>query len=185
MIHHRCERPLPSPGQREANLRALRSADILDTAAEAAFDAIVGAAARLFRARTALVSLLDVERQWFKARVGMECGETPIGQSFCRHAVAADEPMVVLDASRDPTFADNPLVTAEGGIRFYAGAALRLDTGATLGTLCVIDGAPRGACDPADLAALAQLARVTVELISVNAMARTLARTQDIVLRAS
>lgn len=176
--------PLPTRDARAASVRALRAYDILDTDAEIAFDAIVAAAARLFRTPTALISLLDAERQWFKARIGMDCAETPIDQSFCRHAVAALEPMVVLDASREEAFRDNPLVTAEGGIRFYAGAPLLMDGGLAIGSLCVIDGAPRPSCEAADLNALAQLAYVAAELISLRAAARTLARAQDIAFEA-
>ena len=185
MIDRKTTRPLPPPEERAANVRALGTYDILDTGAEAAFDPVVVAAARLLRAPTALISLLDAERQWFKARIGMDCAQTPLGLSLCRFAAASDEPMVVLDAAADPTFRDNPLVTGEMGIRFYAGAPLRMDTGAVIGTLCVIDHAPRGGCDAADLEALSGLAAVTAELIALRATARTLARTQDFMLEAS
>ena len=185
MIEDAPERVLPSLEEHAANVDALKTYDILDTESETSFDAIVGVAARLFRAPTALVSLLDLERQWFKARIGMGCVETPLGQSFCSFAVTLAEPMVVLDATREATFRDNPLVTAERGIRFYAGAPLRMATGAVIGTVCVIDYEPRESCDQDDLDALAQIASVTAEMISLRAMTRTLGRAHDLMVDAA
>lgn len=168
-----------SKNEHSENVKALGAYDILDTGNEAPFDAIARTAARLFRAPTALISLLDAERQWFKASVGMDCTETPLDQSFCRYAVAANSPLIVLDAVEDATFRDNPLVTGGPGIRFYAGAPFGMSGGAIIGTVCVIDTVPRTACPDDDIAALTDLAIATAELISLRAMARTLARAQD------
>ncbi len=99
-------------GQRLAELVAY---GVLDTAAEPAFDDIVRVAAEAAGCPTALVSLLDEDRQWFKARHGLDAGQTPRDQAFCEHALSADAPLVVPDATADPRFADNPLVTGAPG----------------------------------------------------------------------
>ncbi len=100
-------------------------------------------AAQLCGAPIALVSLVEKERQRFLSREGLKERETPRSTSFCAHAMLHPEPMVVRDATQDPRFADNPLVTKGPGIRFYAGAPLVSDEGAPLGSLCVIDTEPR------------------------------------------
>ncbi|SDG22399.1 PAS domain S-box-containing protein [Limimonas halophila] len=124
-------------------LPELFDANILDTAAEPAFDHVTRVAARLFRTPIALVSLVDAERQWFKAHVGLDCSEYPREHAFCAHAIQHDAVFVVPDACADPRFAENPLVTGEPHIRFDAGAQLRTSLGAKLGTLCIIDSEPR------------------------------------------
>ena len=124
-------------------LAELAAYDVLDTAAEPAFDDIVRVAAEASGCPTALVSLLDEDRQWFKARCGIDVGQTPRDQAFCEHALRADAPLVVPDATADVRFRDNPLVMGAPGIRFYAGFPLRTPTGAVLGTLCVLGYEPR------------------------------------------
>lgn len=124
-------------------LAELVAYDVLDTAAEPAFDDIVRVAAEASGCPTALVSLLDEDRQWFKARCGIDVGQTPRDQAFCEHALRADAPLIVADATADVRFRDNPLVTGAPGIRFYAGFPLRTPTGAVLGTLCVLGYEPR------------------------------------------
>ena len=116
---------------------------ILDTPPEAAYDSIVHMAARLAGAPIALISLVDADRQWFKARVGMEAQETSRTLSFCAHAIQGSGLMEVEDASLDSRFSDNPLVVGQPGIRFYAGMPLTLPSGESVGTLCVIDTVPR------------------------------------------
>ncbi len=112
---------------------------VLDTGPEPAFDELVHAAAELTGCPTALVSLLDSDRQWFKARRGLDVGETPRDLAFCEHVLRAEAPVLVPDATLDPRFATNALVTGPPGIRFYAGHPLRTRSGAVLGTLCVLD----------------------------------------------
>jgi PAS domain S-box-containing protein len=107
------------------------------------FDDIVALAARICEAPTALISLVDTDVQWFKARVGLDATETGRDVSFCDHAMREHEVMVVPDATLDPRFADNALVTGELGIRFYAGAPLVGSEGFPIGSLCVIDYRPR------------------------------------------
>lgn len=124
-------------------LRALKQYGVLDTTPEASFDDIANLAARLCDAPMAAVSLVDAERQWFKAEVGLGVRETPRPLSFCAHAMLADTAMVVTDAFEDPRFADNALVTGPPHIRFYAGHPLKTSDGVSLGALCVLDDKPR------------------------------------------
>lgn len=133
----------PLPPDEAARLAALEDLRVLDTPPDPGLDRLVRLASRLLDMPIALISLVDRDRQWFKARVGLAAGETPRDISFCGHAVAADEGMEVPDALMDPRFADNPLVTGDPHIRFYAGEILRGPDGHALGTLCVIDTKPR------------------------------------------
>lgn len=156
-------------GQR---LRALYEHHILDTPAEAAFDRFVRAAQEICQTPIALISLVDEQRQWFKARVGLDASETPRDISFCTHAIEQSDLFVVTDAQADARFADNPLVTADPHIRFYAGMPLKTVEGYAVGTLCVIDHQPRE-LTPRQVHALKDLARqVSVELQRRRAIAQ-------------
>lgn len=127
----------------DERLTILRDHHVLDTQPEDSFDEIVRAAVDAFGVPMAAVSLVDRNRQWFKARVGLEVSETPRDVSFCAHAIQGEGVMVVPDATQDVRFADNALVTADPALRFYAGAVIRSEEGAPLGALCVIDRVPR------------------------------------------
>jgi len=151
----------PLPPNEAKRLAALQRYHILDTAAEAAYDDIVRIASYVCATPIALVSLVDKDRQWFKARVGLEAVETPREQSFCAHAIQQSGTMIVEDATKDDRFAQNPLVTGEPGIRFYAGAPLVTHEGHGLGSLCVIDRESRQ-LDQAQIIALEALARMVV-----------------------
>ena len=132
--------------QREAaRLRSLQSYEVLDTAPEEAFDRLTTLATQLFDTPIAIVSLIDAERQWFKSVMGLDDTETPRDVAFCDHAIRMDpgSVLVVEDATQDERFAENPLVTGDPDIRFYAGAVLTAADGENLGTLCVIDDKPR------------------------------------------
>jgi GAF domain-containing protein len=134
--------------QNEAQrLEALRRYRILDTLPEQAFDDFVYLASLICQSPIAAISLVDSERQWFKARVGLEAAQTPREHSFCAHAILGQETMVVEDATQDPRFAQNPLVTGAPSIRFYAGAPLIDSNGYGLGSICVIDRRPRALAD--------------------------------------
>lgn len=135
---------LPDAVNDPLRLDALVDFAILDTPAEPGFDDIVQLACRLCATPVALVSLVAGERQWFKARVGFPHCETDLNSSVCAHALAQpDDLLVIPDLTLDPRTAENPLVTGEPFIRFYAGAPLRNARGLVLGTLCVIDSLPR------------------------------------------
>lgn len=124
----------------QLRLAALHSYHVLDTAPEPLFDDMVRDLARLARVPISLISLIDAERQWFKARHGLTVTETDRRISFCTVAVEqAEDFLIVPDATRDARFADNPLVTGAPGIRFYAGRVLRTPLGQNIGTINIID----------------------------------------------
>ena len=138
----------------------LREYRILDTAPEPAFDRITKLVADLFEAPIALVSLVDEDRQWFKSAHGLDITETPRELSFCQYVLADGQPLVVTDVVGDDRFRDNPLVTGDPHIRFYAGMPLRAYNGAILGTLCVIDRKERSAPAEHELARLGDFAAI-------------------------
>jgi GAF domain-containing protein len=133
----------PVPPNENERLAALFRYTILDTPDEPAFDRLTALAARLFKAPVALVTLIDEKRQWFKSCVGTSISETSREVSFCAHAILDDDVTVVPDATADPRFSDNPFVTGPPGVRFYAGAPLKVSEVYNLGTLCILDTVAR------------------------------------------
>ena len=134
----------PDPENEPERLSSLQALDVLDSGPEAEFDALVRAASLVCGTPISLFSLIDAERQWFKANVGLPgVSETPRDLAFCSHAILGDGLFEVADASLDARFADNPLVSGQPEIRFYAGAPVILGDGSRVGTLCVIDRQPR------------------------------------------
>src|SRR5437762_1542750 len=127
----------------KGRLAALARYGILDTPAEPEFDRITALAARLFRVPTVAIVLVDGERTWSKSRYGMALPPTPRALSFCDAALASPEVFVVTDASADPRFAKNPLVTRPSGLRFYAGAPICTPDGHTIGCLELADSRAR------------------------------------------
>ena len=161
------------PQDEESRLKALRSLNILDTPPEERFDRYTRMAKRMFGVPIALVSLVDENRQWFKSCFGLPVRETPRDISFCGHAILGKEVFVIPDALQDERFADNPLVTEEPHIRFYAGCPLSSIDGSKLGTLCIIDREPRQ-FTPEDIDTLSDLASMverelaTLEIATVD-----------------
>jgi len=155
-------------------LEALSRYKILDTLPEQAFDRLTGLASRMFHTPIALISLIDEDRQWFKACLGLDMRETDRSLSFCAHAILQDEVMVVTDATHDPRFQTNPQVTGGPNIRFYAGAPLITPDGHKLGTLCVIDDVPRPWLDAEDRTNLADLAAMAMDEMELRLAKLTL-----------
>ena len=157
----------PVPSDEPQRLAHLRSYAILDTEPEQGFDDLVQLAAHLFGAPMAFVSLIDAERQWFKAKVGIGACETSRDVAFCAHAIVERQPLGVPDARLDPRFAANELVTGAPHIRFYAGAPLIVGNGSALGTLCVVDTVPRTPSSDA-LRMLQKLAAMVVDRLELR-----------------
>jgi len=166
----------PPTAHEEQRLATLAAQHILDTPPDARFDSLVRLAADLFDVPIALVSLVDRERQWFKATVGLAACETHRDQAFCAYAIhRPGEVLVVENATLDPRFADNPLVTGDPFIRFYAGAPLLASDGQALGTLCIIDQTPR-TFSPAMRLRLRELADSAAAMIDLHRCATDLRR---------
>jgi PAS domain S-box-containing protein len=152
----------PLPNNEPARLAALQRYQVLDTPPESDFDDLTRLAAMICGTPIALISLVDTHRKWFKSRVGMNASETPRDVAFCAHGILQpDELFVIPDASEDPRFYDNPLVTENPNVRFYAGAPLKTPDGHAVGMLCVMDRMPR-ALSPEALDTLQILSRQVV-----------------------
>lgn len=161
------------PANEVERLHVLRALAILDTQEEERFDRLTRIARRMFDVPIALVTLVDSHRQWFKSCMGLQFKETPRDISFCGHAILGDEAFVINDASKDPRFSDNPLVTGELQIRFYAGQPIRTTHGFKIGTLCLIDSKPRDfhardMQDLNDLACMVENELAAIELATMD-----------------
>jgi GAF domain-containing protein len=154
----------------ESRLSILYAYEILDTPASPEFDDIVQLACRCCDAPIGLVGFTASDRQWFKARAGIVWPEIPLSQSFSAIAINADRDVFVFpDLMQDPLTRNNPFVTGPPRVRYYAGAILRSPHGAALGTVCVLDTAPRPAgLDPGEAASLQALARQTMILLELH-----------------
>jgi diguanylate cyclase (GGDEF)-like protein len=131
------------PENEDIRVATLRSLDILDTEPEERFDRLTRIAKRLFRVPIALLSFVDINRQWFKSYQGLEITEMPRDISFCGHTILGDDIFIIPDTLLDDRFHDNPLVINEPRIRFYAGVPLVISSKIRVGTLCLIDREPR------------------------------------------
>lgn len=167
------------PDNEAARLEALRGLEILDTPAEAIYDDVVTLAAAICRTPMAIINFVDADRQWGKALIGLESSEAPREVSFCSRAILApDELFVVPDTHADPEWADNPMVTGDADVRFYAGAPIVTSGGHALGTVCVADHVTREFTDE-QRSALQVLARQTAAHLDLRATSRALADAND------
>ena len=154
-------------------LKAIRDLKLLDTPAERDFDELVYLAAHICDVPISLMSIVDADRQWFKASVGLAVRETSRRVSFCAHAIQQRDLFIVEDATRDNRFAENPLVTGDPGIRFYAGMPLVLPDGNAIGTLCAIDIVPRTLTETQE-SALVVLGKQLVSRVTMRVQQRCL-----------
>ena len=168
----------PTLQSEKKRLNVLWQYEVLDTVPEELFDDLTELAARICEAPIALISLVDENRQWFKSKVGITVNETSRDVSFCAHAIQQSDLFIVPDASKDPRFAQNPLVTSSPRIRFYAGAPLITADGYALGTLCVIDKVPRE-LRPDQKQALTILARHVVSQLELRRRSRDLSSIRE------
>lgn len=164
----------PKPDNEAKRLEALRRYRILDSAPEQEFDDPVQIASFVCETPIALITLLDSNRQWFKAGVGLNITETPREHAFCTYTILGEETMIVTDATLDVRFASNPFVTSAPHIRFYAGAPLIDREGNALGSLCVIDRHPRH-LTPGHYKTLEALARQIVQQLEMRQTSTDLA----------
>jgi len=158
------------PPNEKQRIEAVRAANILDTHPEERFDRLTRLAKRLFGVPMAVVSVVDTDRQWFKSADGLLAKETPRNVAFCSHAILGNDIFMVSDTAQDERFVDNPLVTGNPNIRFYAGCPLVVEGGHKLGTLCLLDTKPRELNDE-DQDLLKDLARMAEQEMSAVRLA--------------
>ncbi|MDB6021504.1 MAG: multi-sensor hybrid histidine kinase [Pedosphaera sp.] len=168
----------PAPKNEKKRLEILWQYDVLDTVPEQVFDDLTELAAHICEAPVALITLVDEKRQWFKSKLGLSASETSRDVSFCAHAILQNKLFIVPDAAQDARFAQNPFVTGDPKIRFYAGAPLVTPDGHALGTLCVIDQVPR-TLRPDQKRALEILSRHVMTQLELRRHALELARATE------
>jgi diguanylate cyclase (GGDEF)-like protein len=160
----------PALNDEPARLAALQRLAVMDTPAEEPFENVVTLVRAVLGVPIATVSLIAEDRQWFKASVGLDVSETPRDISFCTHTIKQHEPLVIPDATKDPRFANNPLVLGNPYLRSYAGIPLRTSEGYNVGSLCAIDTKPREFSD-VELAMLDKFARIVVADLELRRIA--------------
>mgnify|MGYP001820347108 FL=1 len=157
--------------EEEKRIACLKSLGVLDTPPDPRFDDITRLATLICDAPTALVSLVDQDRQWFKARVGFDHPQTDLDRSICSHTILGPDPLIINDLLQDPRTADNPLATGKDAIRFYAGVPLVGRDGLPYGALCVLDTKPR-VLSPTQIESLERLGRQVVQLLETELLLR-------------
>jgi len=168
----------PVKQSEDVRIQELSSYHVMDTITEEDFDNITALAAQICDVPIALISLVDKKRQWFKSRYGLQATETPIEQSFCAHALnTPGEPFVVTDSRKDNRFMNNPLVTGDPNIVFYAGVPLVTNNGFALGTVCIIDTKTRELNDR-QIQALKVLSKQTMNLLQLRKTKQDLEQVQ-------
>ncbi len=165
------------PENEAQRLAALQQYEVLDTGAEEDFNDIVQLASQICETPISLITLVDSNRQWFKAKVGLDVPETSRDVAFCAHALTSDDIFVVPDASKDDRFFDNPLVTDDPNVCFYAGMPLVTESGHALGTLCVIDHKPR-TLTQTQLFTLRTLGKQVIKLLDLRLKVNNLQRSE-------
>jgi hypothetical protein len=168
----------PLPLNEMQRLRDLYAYNILDTTAESAYDNIVAMASGIFRAPICAISLIDSDRQWLKARIGIDISETPRDISFCAHTILQDRLMVVPDAREDIRFFNNPLVSGHPQIRFYAGYPIKSPYDNGIATLCIMDFIPRH-LTPEQEIQLETLAEQLSRLLELRLKDRAISRAKE------
>ena len=168
-----------------ARLKALRDYQILGTAAEEAFDRIAQLASTFYHTPIALISMMEEDHQWFKATVGAEMEDAPRDIALCNHVISSGSPMLVTDASQDSRFADNPYVTGEACVRFYAGAPLLASGKLPIGTLCIVDNIPRPEFSEQDTKQLQLLADIVVSEMEARLQSKALDKAMRDIMIAS
>ena len=153
--------------EEEIRLRSLAEFRILGTEPESCYDDITQIAASTCDVPISLMTLVDKDRQWFKSKIGLEIKQTPRDWSFCTHAIKENTPLIIEDALKDKRFINNPLVTSDPKIRFYAGFPLKTNDGNKLGTLCVIDRKP-GFLNPRQLNIMKLLSNQIVSFLELR-----------------
>ena len=180
------QRLTPISTDRQAHIaKVLSGYNVLNAEPEPAFDAIVRVAVRLMGCAHGSISLLDADRQWFKATVGLNRAKLPLRPTFARYAVMCDAPMVVPDARRDANLCESPAVTGEPGVRFAVCAPIWIGRDLAIGALFVSDTEPRHEIAKADVDALADLAVVAADLISGRGERRVLMRAGEMLASAA
>ncbi len=157
----------PLPPDESKRLETLRQYQILDTPSENLFDDLTRLASDVCEAPIALITFINDHRQWFKSKIGVTPAETPRESAFCGYAILQRQPLIVHDTASDPRFADNPWVTSDPHIRFYAGAPLITPQGHALGTVCVMDYVPRD-LRPKQIEGLQTIAHETMMLLELR-----------------
>ncbi|MES2820768.1 MAG: sensor domain-containing diguanylate cyclase [Pseudomonadota bacterium] len=170
------------PANEALRQQSLDEQELLDTPADPYLDTLLRVVHELFEVETVLISLIDHDRQWFKARLGLDVAQTPRDQSLCGHAILKDAPLIIDDALADPRFHDNPLVTGKPCLRFYAGQPLLSDTGHALGTLCLLHPTPRRLSER-ELRLLADMATLVEGYLKLRRVSEQTLRLRDALSR--